>query len=147
VTLKVLFFVSLVSVAIAMAAGWAHLLEMYAKLQLSRGDYLTVQQIYRGWTLLGSVIIVALGSTIWLSVATYRTTMFVPSLIAACAVGASLAVFFAFTYPANQATANWTTLPEHWMALRRNWEYSHATGAVLYFVALVSLVLALLRRV
>jgi hypothetical protein len=146
-TLKVLFFVSLVSVAISMAAGWAHLLEMHAKLGLSRDDYLTVQQIYRGWALLGVVVFAALGSALWLAVATHRTTMFVPCLIAACAVAGSLAVFFMFTFPANQATANWTLLPADWMVLRRNWEYSHAIGAILYFVALTSLVVALLRRV
>jgi hypothetical protein len=145
-TLKGVFFISFASVAISMAAGWAHLLEMPAKLQLSHDDYLTVQQIYRGWALLGVVVFAALGSTVWLAVATYRTPMFVPCLIAACAVGVSLAVFFTFTYPANQATANWTMLPSHWMVLRRDWEYSHATGAILYFVALMSLVLALLRR-
>ena len=36
-----------------MAAGMAHLFELPNKIHLSREDYLTVQQIYRGWALLG----------------------------------------------------------------------------------------------
>jgi hypothetical protein len=61
-----------------------------------------------------------------------------------CSLAASLTVFFAFTYPANQQTANGTLLPEHWERLRRQWEYSHAAGAVLDLTALVSFTLSLL---
>jgi hypothetical protein len=56
----------------------------------------------------------------------------------------SLIVFFTFTYPANQQTVNWTVLPDNWQQLRRHWEYSHAIGAGLYFVAFISLLLSLL---
>jgi hypothetical protein len=38
----------------------------------------------------------------------------------------------------------WTTLPANWETLRRQWEYSHAVGASLYFVALSALTLSLL---
>jgi len=55
-------------------------------------------------------------------------------------------VFWTFTFPANQATGNWTTLPENWMALRAQWEYSHATSAVLNLIALVALILSVLAR-
>ena len=55
---------------------------------------------------------------------------------AGCALmAATLAVFFAFTYPANVATQNWTVSPGHWVELRRQWEYSHAVNAGLYFLA------------
>ena len=62
----------------------------------------------------------------------------------AAAIALSLVVFFLFTYPANQQTQNWTTLPDSWETLRRQWEYSHAVGAGLYFVALSALTLSLL---
>jgi hypothetical protein len=65
-------------------------------------------------------------------------------MIAVACVAISLAIFFTFTFPANQQTANWTTLPENWQRLRRQWEYSHATSAMLYFGALAMLVLSLL---
>jgi hypothetical protein len=37
-------------------------------------------------------------------------------------------------------------LPENWIELRRQWEYSHATSAVLNLIALISLFLSVLVR-
>ena len=55
--MKTVQLAAIVLTAIAMAAGWAHLLELPNKIGLSWDDYLTVQQIYRGWALLGVVVI------------------------------------------------------------------------------------------
>jgi len=139
--------IAILLVAIAMAAGWAHLLALPNKIALPREDYLTVQQIYRGWALLGVVVIGALVSAAvltWL----YRRAgaPFYLALFATVCIAASLLIFFAFTYPANQATRNWTVLPEHWESLRRQWEYSHAAGAILYFLALAALVLSVIGK-
>jgi hypothetical protein len=144
---RVLFVLSVLLVAISMAAAWAHLLAMPTKLTLSREQYLAVQQIYRGWALLGVVVFGALASTATLAIEVRRS----PGISGLCAASAacvavSLLVFFVFTYPANQATSNWTMMPDNWMDLRRNWEYGHATGAILYFAALAMLTVALLRR-
>ena len=57
---------------------------------------------------------------------------------------AAQALFWIYTYPANQATGNWTQLPTEWMTLRAEWEYSHAAGAVLTLTAFVFLVLSVL---
>ena len=54
----------------------------------------------------------------------------------------ALAIFFAWTYPANQATANWTVAPPNWAELRLRWEYAHAVNAVLTFVGLCAVTLA-----
>jgi hypothetical protein len=35
-------------------------------------------------------------------------------------------------------------LPEHWKALRQQWEYSHATSAGLNLIALMALMLSVL---
>jgi hypothetical protein len=70
--------------------------------------------------------------------------VFFLTLGATLCIGLTLVVFFLFTYPANQQTHNWTMLPDNWEALRRQWEYSHAAGAGLYFVALINLTLSLL---
>jgi len=64
--------------------------------------------------------------------------------LAALLMVATLAIFFAFTFPANQATANWTTAPDDWQALRRQWEVSHAVNAVITFAAFCSLSLAVI---
>ena len=47
------------------------------------------------------------------------------------------------TYPANQATENWTVVPENWMALRSQWEYSHAAAAVLNLTAFCALLVSI----
>jgi hypothetical protein len=142
---NVLRYVSIMATAVAMTAAFAHLLELPNKLPLSRDEYLIVQQIYRGWALLGIVIFVALVAIVWLAVLErHRRRVFALVLGAAACIALSLLVFFTFTYPANQVTANWTVLPDNWAELRRQWEYSHAVGAGLYFVALSFLTLALI---
>ena len=144
-TLNVLRFVSVLLTAVAMASGFAHLLELPNKIGLSREDYLTVQQIYRGWALLGIAVVGALVSTTVLAVQVRGTpTQFYLTLAAALCIALSLVVFFVLTFPANRQTSNWTVLPENWQELRRRWEYSHAVGAGLYFLALSLLTLSLL---
>jgi hypothetical protein len=129
--------------AIAMAAGWAHLLELPNKIHLPRNDYLTVQQIYRGWAFLGVAVVGALISTVVLTTLQRgKGASFYLVLAATFSIALSLAVFFIFTFPANKATQNWTILPEGWERLRFQWEYSHATGALLYFVALTMLAIS-----
>ena len=61
---------------------------------------------------------------------------------AAILIATMLAVFFVWTYPTNQATANWTVIPANWAELRAQWEYSHAASAILTFAALCCSVLA-----
>jgi hypothetical protein len=56
------------------------------------------------------------------------------------------ALFWAYTYPANVATVNWTVQTENWERLRRQWEYSHLAGAGLQLLAIMSLVIAVLAR-
>jgi hypothetical protein len=128
-----------------MAAGWAHLLEMRTKLRLDPAQYLVVHQIYRGWALLGIVIFAALISTTALAVFGREPVLRRSAGVAAACIALSLGIFFAYTYPVNQLTANWTKLPADWAALRLRWEWSHATNAVIYFAALASLTLGLVK--
>jgi Domain of unknown function (DUF1772) len=145
--LKIASFLSLLFVALALAPAIAHLLELPNKITLSRPDYLTVQQVYRGWALLGFVIAGALLSTLVLTMLVRRQQKtFVFALLALlCIVGAQV-VFWTYTYPTNQATSNWTFLPENWQALRAQWEYSHAVGAGLNLIAFMALIVSVLVR-
>ena len=146
-TTRVLFFLSILLTAVAMAAGMAHLFALPNKIQLPAADYLTVQQVYRGWALLGFPIFAALlsAAALTLSLRSQGAPMLL-ELTATVSIAASLVIFFSFTYPVNQATQNWTVLPENWEHLRRQWEYSHVAGALLYLVALASLVLSAVSR-
>jgi hypothetical protein len=145
--LKTFYFLSLLFAALALAPTMAHLLELPNKITLSRDAYLTVQHIYRGWAFLGFVVVSALVSTLILTIKLrkqHRAFMF--SLVAFLCIAGTQVIFWTYTQPANRATQNWTMLPENWVALRQQWEYSHATSAVLNLTALISLILSVLHR-
>lgn len=143
--LKTMRFLSLLFTAIALGAGLAHLFALPNKIHLPPEEYLTVQQIYRGWALLGIVLGMALISTLVLTLMVRRKPKaFVLTLIALLCIAGSLLVFFIFTYPANQRTENWTVLPDDWQQLRSQWEYSHAANAILYVIALSVLIWSVL---
>ena len=138
-------FFSLLFVALALGPSAAHLLELPNKIGMSRDHYLIVQQIYRGWALLGIVVAGALLSTLMLTILSrHRRRQFALALAAFVCVVATQIVFWTFTYPTNQETRNWTVLPPVWEPLRAQWEYSHAVGALLNLAALVLLILCLL---
>ncbi|MCI0436027.1 MAG: hypothetical protein L0271_20660, partial [Gemmatimonadetes bacterium] len=100
-----------------------------------------------GWALLGVVVIGALVSTLaYAIVVRKQRNPFTLAVIALLCLAATQAVFWTFTFPANQVTANWTVLPENWDALRSQWEYSHAASALLNLAALVALILSVLVR-
>ena len=42
----------------------------------------------------------------------------------------------------NQATQNWTMLPDNWQVLRSQWEYAHAVRAILYVLAFGTLLIS-----
>lgn len=70
----------------------------------------------------------------------------VPIVLAIAFTLSAQVLFWAFTYPANVATENWTVQPDSWATLRRRWEYSHAAGASLQVLALCLLLITVLGR-
>jgi MFS family permease len=131
--LRAFQFLSLLLVALTLAPAMAHLLELPNKMALSHDEYFIVQQIYRGWALLGFVVFGALFSTLILAVIVrHNRKIFILTVAALICIAGSLIVFFSFTYPANQLTNNWTRLRENWLELRRQWEYSHANRRNFY---------------
>jgi len=140
-------FMSLLFTALALAPALAHVLELPNKINLSGEDYLTVQQIYRGWALLGIVVVGALLSTLVLTIMVRKEPeIFTLTLISFLCIVGTQVVFWVFTYPVNQKANNWTLLPENWLELRNQWEYSHATGAGLDLIALITLILSVVAR-
>jgi hypothetical protein len=140
-------FVAILCMAVAMAAGWAHLLELPNKIGLSGEDYLTVQQIYRGWALLG----IPGCSSSHLGGGAHLASPQCGRSFLFCAAGHSahcskprglLLVYLA----GKPSDANWTVLLQEWEKLRRQWEYSHAAGAILDFTALASLLLSVISE-
>jgi hypothetical protein len=145
--IKSIYFTALLFTALALGPALAHLLELLNKIDLPREDYLTVQQIYRGWALLGVVIAGALFSTLALTILVRKDRRaFIFSLIAFLCIVGTQVVFWTYTYPANQATNDWTFLPENWQQLRSQWEYSHAASAGLNLIAVVMMILSVLVK-
>jgi hypothetical protein len=137
-------FAALSFAALGLVPSGAHVAELPNKIDLSRDEYLTVQQIYRGWALFGIVVVGGLASTVTLAILSRRRSPRGFRLVAMALIsliGAQM-IFWSFTFPTNQATENWTVLPSNWIELRRQWEYSHAAAAVLNLVAFLSLALA-----
>jgi hypothetical protein len=138
-------FAAVYSVALALVPAGAHLLELPNKIGLSAEAYRTVQQIYRGWALLGTVVMAALISTLALAVMERGSRAFVPALGSFLCIVATQVIFWTVTFPVNQATANWTILPGNWQQMRMQWEYSHAVACGIDLIALALVILAVLR--
>jgi hypothetical protein len=142
---KLLQFVAMVLTALALVPVGAHLLELPNKIHLSESDYFITQSIYRGWALLGIVLIGAAIAN--LALALLMRAQRAPSifaLISGLCLVVTLLIFFAFMFPANQATNNWTQIPPDWQQLRWRWEFSHAVNAVITFFAFCALTISLL---
>jgi Domain of unknown function (DUF1772) len=136
--IRVWQFLAVIFTALALVPGGAHLMELPAKIEMPEEPYFIVQQIYRGWAFAGMVIFAAIISNFAsASVTRHNPRQFWLSVAAGLLIAATLAVFFAWTYPANQATGNWTSTPANWEQLRIRWEYSHAVNAMITFIALL----------
>jgi hypothetical protein len=132
--------------ALSLVPAGAHLFELPHKIGLSAEAYLTVQSIYSGWALFGFVwlsTLLAQLALLWRVRQVRRALR--PALAGTILLVLAFVVFFIWTFPANQATANWTALPAGWDSLRREWEFSHAAGALLIFGSLLMVTLASLR--
>jgi hypothetical protein len=142
---KLLQFVAMVLTALALVPFGAHLFALPNKIHFSESDYFVAQNIYRGWALLGIVLIGAALANFALAIFIRgQHTPFVFTLVSLLCLLATLAIFFAFTFPANQATDNWTAVADNWQQLRWQWEMSHAVNAVITFIAFCSLTISLL---
>jgi hypothetical protein len=145
VPLKIVQFLALTLTALALVPSGAHLFALPNKIDLVAEQYFIVQNIYRGWSLFGVVLIGALIANLALALLLRgRGAPFVLALFAFLCIALTLVVFFIWTYAANVATNNWMMIPDNWEQLRRDWEYSHAANAVVTFAALCSVALSVL---
>lgn len=144
----VLRLVTLGLTALILIPGGAHLFELPGKIGLDRDAYFTVQAIYAGWALFGIPLFAAIGANLLLYFLERRRHPATAhwALIAASLITISLAIFFGWVFPGNQATVNWTVPPDNWETLRRNWEYGHAVNAVITTLALIATALAVVKR-
>src|SRR5262245_19585021 len=147
ISYDVVFFIALLATALALGAALAHALELPNKINLPEREYFIVQQAYRGWNQLAYLLVIQFMSMLAIAVLSRHEPQVWWATVAAIVfmLGAQ-AVFWAFTFPANVATDNWTAIPADWESLRTRWEYSHALGAVFQVLAMSALIVALLSR-
>jgi hypothetical protein len=139
-------FLVIILTGLALIAPAAHLFELPGKIGMTQSQYFTVQSIYRGWWIVGLLLPAALLANVGLAlIARHDRLSFWLAVIAAALIAMNLAIFFWWTQPANAATANWTTQPKNWRALRQQWEYSHAVNAGVNFLAFCITTAAALR--
>jgi hypothetical protein len=139
------YFIAFLFTALALGPALAHLFALPNKIELPEAQYFVAQGVYRGWALLGIVVIGALLSTLALSVVLrHERRPMAWAIVAFLCIAGTQAIFWTWTYPANAATANWTMVPQNWEALRTQWEYSHAASAFLNLAAMVALILSVL---
>lgn len=136
-------FLAIILTALALVPFGAHIFALPNKIDMAQDAYFTAQSVYNGWALFGIVLFGALAANIVVAVMSRgRGAPFALAALASLCIAATLVIFFLWTYPANQATSNWTVVPENWQALRTQWEYSHAVNAVVTFIALCAVTLA-----
>jgi hypothetical protein len=132
--------------ALALVPSGAHLAALPNKMVMAQAAYFVAQQIYAGWALFGIVLFGALVGKLAHAIMLRKLgRSFGYALASFFLIAANLAIFFIWTFPTNQATNNWTVVPNNWNELRVQWEYSHAANAVVTFAALVCVVIAVLR--
>jgi hypothetical protein len=131
---------AIIAVAACLIPAGAHLFELPNKISLPPEQYMIVQRIYTGWAWFGVPILAALALTLAHTVLVRADPeAFRLSLAAFACLVLTQAIFWAFTYPMNAATANWTAMPADFEAARRQWEYSHAVNALLTLAAFVAI--------
>jgi hypothetical protein len=144
---SIAFFVALLASALMLGPALAHAFELPAKIGLPREEYFIVQQIYRGWAGFGAVLIVQVVALLTAAFVVQRDRrVLIPTVLALLFVLGAQVLFWAYTYPANVATANWTVQTDDWMHLRRMWEYSHLAGTGLQVLGMACLIVAVMSR-
>src|SRR6266481_7707190 len=147
IALRLIQFLAIMLTALALVPSGAHLAALPNKMAMAQAAYFVAQQIYAGWALFGIVLFGALAANLAHTIVLCRLgRSFGYALASFLLIAANLAIFFVWTFPTNQATNNWTVVPNNWNKLRIQWEYSHAANAMVTFAALVCVVIAVLRQ-
>jgi hypothetical protein len=135
---RVLQFLVIVLVAMALVPVGAHLLARPNKIELPEEQYFTTQAVYLGWALPTGVVLISaiIASLVLTIVIRGRGAAFWLALTSFVLMTATLVIYFIWTQPANSATTNWTVVPDNWRELRTQWEFGHTVNAVLTFIAL-----------
>lgn len=137
--------------AFSLSAAVAHLLEMPSKLTYAGWLWLTLlQTLYPLFGMIGGFAeVVSILMAVVLVFLVRGRPAFRWTLAGALCLVASHVAFWMLVAPVNAALGPLTpeTLPADWTRFRNQWEYTHATRAVLQMIGFVALVLSLLVEI
>jgi hypothetical protein len=147
--MRTLRFVTIMLTALSLSAAFAHLLEMPAKLTYDGALWLNLlQTLYPNFGRVSGVceigaVVAALVLVVGLR---KRPKAFRWTLLAASCLAATHAIYWIWVAPVNAALMPLSpkTLPADWARLRDQWEFAHASRAILQIVALAALVISIL---
>lgn len=147
--MRILRFLTIMLTALSLSAAFAHLLEMPAKLTYDGALWLyLLQTLYPTFGKISGVCEIGAVVAALVLVAAIRKhpRAFRWTLLAASCLVATHAIFWIWVAPVNAALVPLSpeTLPADWTRLRDQWEYAHASRAILQIVALAALVISVL---
>jgi hypothetical protein len=150
--LRLLRFSAIMFTAVAMSASFAHLMELQAKMQYDKAEYVRLQRtLYWNFGRVGGMAeilaLVTTGGLAWW-IRKRRPRALPLTASAAVCLAAAHGAFWAFVAPANAAIASWPvdSIPPDWTQWRDRWEYTHAARAFLVTGALAALAASVLQE-
>jgi hypothetical protein len=147
--LKTWRFLTILLTAVALAAAFAHLMELPAKMNYDAGLYVMLHRtLYPNYGRIagpaeGLALIAVLGLAWWVR---GRGAAFPLTALAAACQAAAMVAFLLLVQPVNVTMAAWPldAIPSDWTGWRDQWEYTHAARAFLQLGTLAALVLSVL---
>lgn len=149
-SLRIFRLLTVLLIALSMSVAMAHFMELPAKLRLEGATWLMMlQTIYPpafGTVGAGFEIGAVLSSIALAVFVRRRGSALAWTILGALCMAAAHAAFWIWVAPVNAvmvpATAD--NLPANWMALRDQWEHTHAIRAILQFLALAFMLASIL---
>jgi hypothetical protein len=140
-------FLSIMSTAVTVSAALCHLMELPPKMRYAPPVYVKLHRtLYPNFgRIAGMAEILAVLSTSGLAWSVRKRSI----IAAAGCLAAAHGAFWALVNPANVTMANWPldAIPPDWTRWRDQWEYTHASRAVLTTGALGMLVWSSLQEI
>lgn len=148
--LKIVRFLTIMFVSLSMAPAMCHLLEMPAKMAYDGVFWLKISQTLYGprFGTVGAFFEVGavITSIILVFMVRHHKPAFAWSILGGICMVAIHASFWIWIAPVNEKIAAMTpeSLPTDWIALRYQWECTHAARAYLHIVAICAFIISIL---
>jgi hypothetical protein len=149
--IRVWRFITLMLAAFSLSLSMTHLLELPQRIQFDQQLWIRVtviENIYRLFGTIGAFFEIAAILTAIMLVVLVRKygSTFYWTLGGAMLLAIAFVSWIIFIAPMNAEFAKWLTtpIPSNWMQYRDQWEYAHATNALIKIIGLSFLVISIL---